>query len=208
MASNSLNKFDDRADEAIILVERKHSDSTTYKAGIVLLAAAWEIYLEFLIKEAASFIANKAPDSSVIPLDLKRRICNTNLNPEGRQKHDHFAWLFTGDLWREEVFQYIVRQVEILNTPNSKNVNELFLRTLNHPKISFCWGRQRMDNDRAADTLDEWLDLRHSIAHGAREDPLIKADVQRFRQFLEITVRNTEREVSKYLHSKIGIKPW
>ena len=91
MPSISLSTFQKRADEAIELIHRKYSDSVTYKAGIVLLAAAWEIYLELLVKESANFIADRAPDSSVIPVDLKRRICNSNLKPDGRQKHDLFS---------------------------------------------------------------------------------------------------------------------
>ena len=98
--------------------------------------------------------------------------------------------------------------IEALHTPNSKNVTELFLCTIDHPGITTCWGRQKMGHKKAADTLDEWLDIRHSIAHGAQEGRLIKADVLRFRSFLDITVRNTEKELSKHLSAIVGAKPW
>jgi hypothetical protein len=209
MSSSSLNKFHERADEAIELVRRNGSDSVTYKAGIVLLAAAWEIYIELLISECANFIAYKAVDSSVIPVGIKRRICNTNLTSDGRQKHDNFAWLFTENNWRNHVVQFALAQVETFNTPNSQNVRDLFEKVLDHPDICRCWKRTgNMNSERACVALNEWLSYRHSIAHGSREEPFIRRDVERFRDFLEATVKKMEDELAKYLETMVGVIPW
>lgn len=51
------------------------------------------------------------------------------------------------------------------NTPNQKNINQLFKDTLNIPKISAHWTWEEMTPEAAGSVLDSVLLARHEIAH-------------------------------------------
>jgi hypothetical protein len=55
-----------------------------------------------------------------------------------------------------------------LNNPISRQVNNFFLEALGVDEISRGWSWSGIEADEAARQLDEYVNLRHQIAHRAR----------------------------------------
>lgn len=85
MPSKARLKFNANADDVGRLLEihrdlsgdkqgRRFRLEVLNKSAIILITAVWEAYCEDLAKEALEHIVKNAPDSTVLPKDLKKRI--------------------------------------------------------------------------------------------------------------------------------------
>lgn len=101
-----------------------------------------------------------------------------------------------------------------LNTPNAQNTCRLFADTVGPADVSLSWTWKGMSRQQARDNLDEWLRLRHQVAHGAVVTPaggtpgrpkVSKADVQACRDFVRTLAERTEVAVGTHLSSHFGI---
>ena len=152
-----------------------------HKAGIVLLTAAWETYVESVVIEGATFLSN-----------------NVLTGPPPVQ------YAFLQDL----VKQNVLRNIGKFNTPNWMNVRDLFKQVLGITDITEVWNRPSKDFLWARAALNEWLAERHGIAHGGEDKTFLKADVQRFQEFLKITVERTDEATRKHLEALVSVNPW
>lgn len=120
---------------------RRHRQDAIHRAGIVMSVAAWESYVEAVTLEALSVIspAAGAPAHAVMVHRLALRDAN--------------------------------HRVKQFNTPNSENVRSLFQEHLDFdpwPLWSWVAGTRRNWNSQQMRTrLNEWMRIRHCVAHGA-----------------------------------------
>jgi hypothetical protein len=59
------------------------------------------------------------------------------------------------------------RTLSRFNTPNRKNIDQLFLDGLGLSNVTTCWSSPKLSIDVASSTLAKLLEARHSIAHTA-----------------------------------------
>ena len=136
------------------------------KAILVFVAGSFESYCEDMIVELAKRLAASAKDSTVLHKSMRQRLAS-KLHAE---KDQLSVWRLSGEGWRSEYRS----EVEALcsgprgglNTPNSRNLKELFRQTLNIADITTCWKWQNMDPSAAVTKLDRLIELRGAIAHG------------------------------------------
>jgi len=195
MPSKALHRFENKLNDVQALLDihgdisgggrgrRNAKLRVLHKASIALLVAAWETYIEALLEEGVLFISGIALSGS-----------------EATIKYEELQ-----DLIKENVQQASKR----LHTANSVNVRNLFRNGIGIEDIRECWGRRGMNCKEACRALDQLLDERHSIVHGAITDPeYSKRDVILWRKFLRITVEGTDREVKNRIRSLTGKNPW
>lgn len=79
------------------------------------------------------------------------------------------AWKLAGDGWRSVLVSRLESLQEThnrkLNTPNTRQIDDFFHRTLGIEKISDSWHWTNMSAHRTAKKLDEYLIVRHEVAH-------------------------------------------
>ena len=86
------------------------------------------------------------------------------------------------------------------NTPNQKNIDQLFKETLNIPKISQCWSWYTVTPQAAAETLNIILKARHEIAHsGTTEEKLSYEKNYEYMETLVGIAQFTEDAMNKQL---------
>ena len=97
----------------------------------------------------------------------------------------------------------------LLNTPDSDHIQSLLYNLLGIEDITESWARRGKNREGARNTLDEFMERRHEIAHGALvESEPVKVDVKRFHEFLSRTVSQTDRRVGNLLKSILGSEVW
>jgi hypothetical protein len=222
MPSRALSRFLERISEVETLLDihrekggedrgrREDRLKVLHKSAIVLLAACLENYCESVIQEAAQLLADKTTDPDKLPTMLKKNIAlQQGIRDRDKNKDDLRPWDFAGEGWREILTQCVNARTLLLNTPDSERIQSLFLNLLGIEDITESWARQKKNRDGARNTLDELMERRHEIAHGAlMESAPLKTDVERFRGFLSRTVSQTDQRVGRLLESVTGTEIW
>lgn len=125
---------------------RRHRQEAIHRAGVVLTVAAWQAYIEKVALEALAKIEAKV-----------------QVDEEGKPTP---PWVRASFKFRKPS---ITKSVGDLNTPNSQNVIRLFDWSFGfNPGPFWIWNspRRRWSKDQFSSRTDEWLKIRHSIAHG------------------------------------------
>jgi hypothetical protein len=130
---------------------RRHEQEAIHRAGVVMTVAAWESYIENVLLEGVAAIESNAgigiaaAAAPAVPIP-----------PWARH---------TFDLRRTE----IKNSIKKFNTPNAVNVRDLFVDSLEfNPWLSWNWNapNRQWNSDEMRKHLNQWLDIRHSVAHG------------------------------------------
>lgn len=125
---------------------RRHRQEAIHRAGVVLTVAAWQAYIEKVAIEALQ--------------KIERRI---TLDEDGEPTP---AWARASFKFRKPA---ITKTVGDLNTPNSQNIWRLFDSSFGFdPRPHWIWNspRRTWTSGYFQTRTDEWLRIRHSIAHG------------------------------------------
>jgi hypothetical protein len=156
MPSQSFDKFEDllgSVDQLVIIHGklqqgrgRRHEQDAIHRAGVVLAVAAWQAYIEKVLEEGLLHIENHvtAPAGGAVPP----------------------PWATSGFLLRKAS---IKKSIADFNTPNSENVRRLFKETIDFdPWPAWTWRAQRRNwtSQVLRSRTNDWLRIRHSIAHG------------------------------------------
>lgn len=134
------------------------------KSAIVLLCAAWETYVETVIRECAdkSIDAAEAPSEMLRPL---QKVTQIHIR-DGKVEN---AWLsVAGEGWKDLTRSVVQTRVAALNTPKPGPIKELMKVLLGVPDATANWFWHRNPLGTPADRLVAFVALRGSIAHGER----------------------------------------
>jgi hypothetical protein len=188
---------------------RRRRLGAVHKSAIVLLTAFWEAFCEDIAAEALQHLVTHAPDAQALPLELRKQVARELAG----DKNALAAWKLAGDGWRSvlasrlEVLQEARNRK--LNTPNTQQINDLFHRTLGIEKISDSWHWTRMNAQRAAEKLDEYLIVRHEVAHrGNAAFKVWQYDVNEYYNHVWRLVERTADEIADMLTGATGVSPW
>jgi len=97
------------------------------------------------------------------------------------------------------------QRIKSFNTPNSKNINELFQATIGIVKLTDCWWWQGITSHQSSIKLGNYVKIRGEIAHRTRTStPITKVDSETYFEFIRTLVAKTERRVQTYVKRKSG----
>ena len=139
------------------------------KSIVIIACAAWEAFVEDLVREAGAHLVAKTEDPEALHDGIKRRIADELREKAGSTK----LWILSGSGWKSIVCTAIERlcdgQSGGLNTPDAKKVNDLFRNALGFP-IWDDWRWKSMTPERARKKLNQLVKDRNTYAHGAVPD--------------------------------------
>lgn len=134
---------------------RRHEQEALHRAGVVMVIAAWESYVEQIVLEAVNILGQSgglAPGAApVVPAPAV---------PVPAWARHSFA------LRKAE----IARLAKRFHTPDATGVRDLFLETFDFnpwPQWSWHSGPRQWDTAEMCSRLNGWVTIRHCIAHGA-----------------------------------------
>jgi hypothetical protein len=175
---------------------RRHNQDALHRAGVVMSVAAWESYVEDVLKEA--IVKIKPVAGAPLHAVLVHRIAERDAN----------------------------KRVKEFNTPNAQNVRKLFQENLDFdPWPHWTWvagTRRNWNSVRMQKALNDWLTIRHCVAHGASlpndiamlrnsqgSHSIRLAHLQECRDFIKHIATQTDSALSSHLVAQFGIAaPW
>lgn len=184
---------------------RKRNVEVLNKSAIVLIVACWEAYVEDLVKTSLEFLVDKATDHKVFPNNVLERVATKNSGIN--------AWNLAGTGWKvalnDNLSEVLAKTIGNLNTPKTAQVDELFLKSLGHRKLSSCWawrGRSVKDTSKA---LDDLVTLRGTIAHRVKHTKSVqKKHVVEAIDLVSRLAAKSNNEMSRFLQKLVGVSPW
>lgn len=142
--------------------KREYRLQSLNKSAVVLLCAAWESYVEDVIRECADVAIGKAKLASDLPKALQGLIVKTI----EADKHELAMLSLAGEGWRDRAKSAVESVVAPFNTPKAQRVATLFKTVLGVADIHKGWSWHKNQNGEPATRLDEFVELRGAIAHG------------------------------------------
>ena len=117
------------------------------RAGVVFCVAAWQAYAENVIKEVYEAVKSKMLSSNVDEISLLKKFFELN----------------------EELLE---KRIKYFNTPDSKNLKDLFKDTLKINPNDFWRHAVMISNNgyksrNTQEIMNFWVNVRHSVAHGS-----------------------------------------
>jgi len=220
VASQARIKFNDNCDDINRLLGiheeltgtapgRRYGTEVLNKSAIVLLTAFWEAYCEDLAAEALSHLVEHASGAQALPKELRKLVARELKD----HKNELEIWKLSGEGWRQVLTLRLdalqQRRNMVLNTPKSKQLDELFHDALGIESISASWTWKNMSVERASAKLDEYVMLRGAIAHrGAAASTVKKRHVRGYFVHLKRLVELTEGRVAEVVWKATDVEPW
>ncbi len=116
-------------------------------------------------------------------------------------------WSLAGDGWKDGLLRNRDEVLAPFHTPDAKRVDSLFEGTLGLPKISSVWYWPGMSAKRARKKLDDFVDLRHKLAHRVRAAKTVRKDKAiGYKSHVERLVPRTVERVAWHLRDILGFK--
>jgi hypothetical protein len=160
------------------------------RGGVLLLCAAWELYLEELLTECVEVCIVRVRAPGALPVPVKRTISDSI-----RESKHHFRPLeMSGDGWKNVYREIASDWVKSLNTPVKYNVDKLFLKIIGLDEISRSWSD--------GDSVDTFVKARGDIAHRGRDAGYVTIDKlgNEYLPHITQTAIETDNAVSTYFH--------
>jgi len=156
MASRSLDRFNALLGYVDQLIDihgrlqkgkgRRYYQEALHRSGVVLVVAAWEAYVEDVLDEALDLIERSMSSSTSQPVP---------------------AWAVTNFMLTKNRISSEIKQ---FHNPNAENIVRLFQGSIRFdPSDHWLWKAPRRYWGKADSMkeINEWLRIRHCIAHGA-----------------------------------------
>ncbi len=140
------------------------------RSAIILAVAAWEGFVEDLLKTAVAQISRHAKGPSALSENVREAMIAYMYETHGWGKLNtttkETIWALTGRGWRKSYRDYTQVRINSLHTPNYENVKKLYSSTIGLADFTCDWGATRWRPEDYRQKLERLLALRHRIAHG------------------------------------------
>lgn len=170
------------------------------RSGVVMLCAAWELYVEQVLIEGASFLSGQVSLPSELPERVRGKLSQAAKN----NPHKFGVLDLCGDGWKSVYLRALTREVEKLNTPKHGPVKMLFHDWLGWDAFGSSWRHTEKD-------LNDFVTLRGEIAHRGADARYIQVkELVGLKTLIDEIVVDTDRELSKFLKGANPRKrrPW
>lgn len=170
------------------------------RSGVMMLCAAWELYLEHVLLEGLRFGASAAESPDDLPMPVQKELSKMVKNDNHELKPLELA----GNGWRGVLLDYGEQRVECFNTPKAACVDDLFLKLLGIDGLSDCWSI-------GASAVDDFVTARGDIAHRGRHSQYVHiGDLRTHRDNICSAAANTDDYVGQHVRDGFPVqrKPW
>ena len=161
------------------------------RSGVLMLCAAWELYLEELLIESARIIIGRAASPDDLPEKVQREI----VKAVRESKHELKPLELAEQGWRGVYINHALARVQRLHTPKSGNVDTLYHCLLGVPDLSNTWSI-------GANNIDSFVTARGDIAHRGRDAQyVIIGNLISYKEQIARTVLDTDNFLADFLQN-------
>ncbi|WP_171122070.1 MULTISPECIES: HEPN domain-containing protein [unclassified Ruegeria] len=170
------------------------------RSGVLMLCAAWEVYIEEIIKEGVEHLTNELDTPHTLPNRVKGKLAQA----AKKDQHEFGVLNLSGDGWELVLKTHSAELCERLNTPKFGQVTELLHDWLgvDSEALENSWR-----HDRAH--LNEFVTLRGEIAHRGADAQYVRVSTLRaYKEAIDQFVVDTDRFLCGHLQNISGVRPW
>lgn len=170
------------------------------RGGVLMLCAAWELYVEEVILEGIQFVIANVDLPNALPKDVQKELARA----VKESKHDLKPLELAGEGWKSLYRNHAHETLAGLNTPKSGNLDPLFKRFLGVPSISGNW-------TVGAQTINDFVGVRGDIAHRGRDARYVTINrLAEYKRVISSAAIDTDNFLSEFLRdSTPGMaRPW
>ena len=147
------------------------------KAAVVLFAASWEAFIEDLAEASFKFLLKNSPTHEKIPSAVK----SVSVEKLRSSNDPRDVWQLAGRGWKKVLKDHghkcIEKFVQKMNTPDTKNIDAMFLSLIGMKDLSQNWSWRGSPPKYARKKLENFLRLRGQIAHRVATDEAISSQM-------------------------------
>lgn len=171
------------------------------RGGVLLLCAAWELYIEELLVEAVCVCRDRANSPDDLPKPVQKAIAKHVAD----SKHELKALGLAGDGWKVMYLEIANEAVVSLNTPKKHNIDQLFSNLVGIQDLSNCWSRGYA-------AINDFVEARGDVAHRGSDSGYIKVAKLRdvYKEDICLSAIETDNAVSTFVRDTFNPKtyPW
>ena len=179
------------------------------KSAIVMLVAAWEVFIEEAANESFEFLLTNAKDHNA----FSDKVLTLSSKKIRGDQDERKVWQLAGNGWRKILRSHkdkvLNRYIGTFHGPETKNVNELFDSLVGIKSVSRSWYWKGMSKARSQKKLDDIVNLRHQIAHKTKATKTIKkSEVESYYHFIHRLAACTTNRIADDLGEKTNKVLW
>lgn len=205
---SSLNNLKSALEDINALLDLSNSEigsihkSNILRSTIVLMVASWEQFIEQLAENTAITIVKRLRDSEPIPEGVKQSIAIYAVKENRSNKRDFSksVWQIADKGWKTVYVQYCKESTKKINSAYSENIQRLYEDVFGIRDVTSSWSFNALTSDDCASRLDDLVNMRHDIAHGAnlRASELTDGYVNNLVEFLTCIAAFTHQLVNAH----------
>ena len=170
------------------------------RSGVLMLCAAWELYVEEVLVEGANYFISKLDSPRELPKPVQQELART----VKESKHELKPLELAGEGWKSLYRNHITEVLQGLNTPKSGNLDPLFKRFLGIDKVSDWWSLGK-------DVVNAFVEARGDIAHRGRDASYVTiVNLRTYKTQIIATALDMDNELTEFLcvHTPGTERPW
>jgi len=176
-----------------------------YKSGVVLITACWEAFIEDVVTKALDFIVTNIPAQEKLPKELRKIVAQHLKN----DKHELSVWTLAGEKWKNRATDILKEPVDQFHVPTHGNIDKLFKKVINLKEVSEKWYWPGMSKERTRKKLNDYIDIRHDIAHKSTTDAeVLRWNVEEYSNHVCRIAKITCNTTRDYVHEITNEYPW
>lgn len=230
MPSNAYNNLDKRLQDLTQIYQahtaragstagRKYGVEALNRAGVVLLSAHLEGFIEDLVKESIVVInANSVPMGK---LPDRLRAVQTEKDLIEPIREDDYkkanarickAAPTIAKFWTDTELSSTTNLsaqpiIKVMNNPGTTLINRMFWYfKIDEVMELISW--KRANNKAVKDTINELVGKRNKIAHGTVEIKVTKPEVEKYEKYVKGVAVALDNKMAQFLKPLIGKDPW
>ncbi|MGQ4811024.1 HEPN domain-containing protein [Agrobacterium vitis] len=146
------------------------------RGGVLLLCAAWELYIEEVLIETVERCIERSPSPDNLPAPVQRTISDYVRS----SKHNLKPLAMAGDGWKTIYLEIAREWVVALNTPKKHNIDQGFHSIVGIADLSNCW-------TLGPAAINNFVEARGDVAHRGSDAGNIHMNVLRDTYKVQVT---------------------
>ena len=210
MPSGAFSNFEFNLVDVDRLIENHYALSPTgqgkrglghiNRSGVVMLCAAWELYIEQILLECAKKFTGSMDLPSQLPLYVQKSLSRF----VKEAKHELKPLQLAGAGWKQVYHDHVIHKTDRFNTPTSANIDQLFKSLIGIDDMSQLWSV-------GVGPIDKFVSVRGDIAHRGRQAAYVRRwTLENYRERIRAVAVDTDNQTGQDMKNLLPTnrKPW